>query len=68
MKWKIFFLLLVLSFACQKAEEEEKINLDQIAQSEEEKSMEHLAGQPGNSPQEILFKGSLQEDIESHLE
>jgi hypothetical protein len=68
MKWKIFFLLLIISFACQKPEEEEKINLDQIAQSEEEKSMEQLAGQPGNSPQEIMFKGSLQEDVESHLE
>lgn len=68
MKWKIFFLLFILSFGCQKPEEEEKINLDQIAQSEEERSMEHLAGQPLNSPQEILFKGSLQEEIESHLE
>lgn len=68
MKWKFFFLPLVFIFGCQKPEEEEEINLDQVVLSEEEKSMEELAGEPTCSAQEVLFKGSLSEESESHLE
>lgn len=65
---RIKLLVLVLLVAsCQKVEEE-TLDLDQMALSEEEMAAKHLAGEPMNSPQEILIKESASIDgIENSL-
>ncbi len=58
MKYVNFFLIFaLLAFGCQK-EEEEVMDLDQMALLEEELNDSHLAGEPSSSPQEVLIQES----------
>ncbi len=57
MKSVIFFSISVLLLGgCQKPEEQELINLDEMVFAEGELTSEHLAGDPLESPQELLIK------------
>lgn len=56
MKQIIFFPLFALLCSCSSEEdEEEMIDLDQMAYAEQELDTSHLAGEPTESPQEILI-------------
>ena len=60
MKYLNFFLLcLILTAGCQK-QEEEMIDLDQMALVEDETDTGYLAGDPLETPQETLIKESVQ--------
>lgn len=56
----LFLILMVLACGCKK-EEEEMIDLDQMAFIEEEAAAQQLASEPMDSPQEILIKESASE-------
>lgn len=51
---KIFLISSLLLSGCHKEEEEEVMNLDQMALAEEEMNTDPIAGEPVDSPQETL--------------
>lgn len=57
MKLKKIFLSTLLLVGCQK-EADEEFDIDQMVLLEEEKDQKNLAGDPPESPQEVLIKES----------